>query len=383
MNYQHRIIEPVIQEYLKIFPVLGLTGPRQSGKSTLLQNLLPDYQYVTFDDYRQINLFQQDPIRFLELYPNNTIFDEVQKVPELFNFIKMAVDKHRHLKGRYILTGSSQFTLLKNISESLAGRIGLLTLLPFQSAEIPNTLRQPSIYSGAYPELVERSYQYSQEWYASYIETYIHKDIAQLGGVGDLRDFRHLINLLAANTSQILNMSRFANDIGVDVKTIQRWLSILEASYIIFLLPPFYDNLGKRIVKSPKIYFYDTGIVSFLTGIETQKMFEQGPLSGAIFENYVISEILKREKHQNTNAELYYYRTSNGQEVDLIIDRKAHREWIEIKSSKTFHPRMMKTLENLVSPQDLGYLIYQGEAFPYYPPLKVVNTQDYLSNPDL
>ena len=286
MIYQHRMLEEVLLNYLNIFPVIGLTGPRQSGKSTLLRHILPDYQYVTFDDYRMINLFQQDPFRFLDLYPKHTIFDEVQKVPELFNYIKMAVDNNRMEKGQYILIGSSQFTLMKNISESLAGRIGLLSLLPFQCSEMPVALRLQSIFLGGYPELVQREFAYSNAWYDAYIETYIHKDVAQLGHVGDLRDFRRLLNLLAANTSQILNMSRFANDLGVDVKTIKRWVSILEASYIIFLLPPFYENFGKRIIKSPKVYFYDTGMVSFLTGIETLKMYEQGPMAGAIFENY-------------------------------------------------------------------------------------------------
>lgn len=378
MHYQHRTIEPTLNEYLRYFPVTGLTGPRQSGKSTLLQHLLPDYTYVTFDDYRLISLFQHDPERFLSLYANRVIFDEVQKVPELFNYIKMAVDKDRDSKGKFILTGSSQFSLLKNASESLAGRIGLLSLLPFQFSEIPTRLREESIFRGGYPELVERDYAFYNEWVSSYIETYIHKDIVSLGHVGDTRDFRRLLQLLAANTSQQLNMTRFSNDLGVDVRTIKRWISLLEASYIIFLIPPFYKNYGKRIVKSPKLYFYDVGLVSYLTGIDNQAMYANGPMAGAIFENYMVGEILKKERHTNQASELYYLRTSHGTEVDLIIDRKNKKEWIEIKNAATFNPRMMAAIHAYIEPQDQGFLLYQGENFPYYEPIRVLNYQAYL-----
>lgn len=378
MNYTHRELEPTLMEYVKHFPVIGLTGPRQSGKSTLLQHTLPEYQYVTFDDYRVISLFHHDPERFLTLYSNNVIFDEVQKIPELFNYIKIAVDNNRSQKGKFVLTGSCQFSLIKHASESLAGRIGLLSLYPFQFSEIPSELNEESLFRGGYPELIERHYKFYNEWFSSYIETYIHKDIASVGHVGDSRDFRRLLQLLAASTSQQLNISRFASDLGVDVKTIKRWIGLLEASYIIYLIPPFYKNYGKRIVKSPKVYFYDVGLVSYLTGIENQKLFENGPLTGAIFENYIVSEILKKERHTNKTSDLYYLRTSHGVEVDLIIDRKNTKEFIEIKNSSTFSPKMVAPMSEFIEKGDTGFLIYRGENFPYYEPIKVLNYKNYL-----
>lgn len=380
MNYQHRVLEATLKNYLNYFPVVGLTGPRQSGKSTLLQQILPNYKYVTFDDYRIISLFHHDPERFLTLYADHVIFDEVQKLPELFNYIKIAVDRDRHNKGKFVLTGSSQFSLLKQTSESLAGRIGLLSLYPFQFSEVPAKLQEESLFRGGYPELVERDYAFYNEWFSSYIETYIHKDIASVGHVGDIRDFRRLLQLLAASASQQLNMARFASDLGVDVKTIKRWIALLEASYIIFLIPPFYKNYGKRLVKSPKIYFHDVGLVSFLTGIENTSLFEKGPMAGAIFENYIVSEILKKERHNNKSSELYYLRTSHGIEVDLIIDRKNTKEWIEIKNSSTFNPRMTAAMGAFIENGDTGYLLYRGSNFPYHDPISVMNYKDYLVN---
>ena len=294
------------------------------------------------------------------------------------NYIKIAVDRDRGSKGKFILTGSSQFSLIKNASESLAGRIGLLSLYPFQFAEISPHLQTESVFRGGYPELVDRQYEFYNEWFSSYVETYIHKDIASVGHIGDIRDFRRLLQLLAANAAQQLNMSRFANDLGVDVKTVKRWITLLEASYIIFLIPPFYQNYGKRLVKSPKIYFYDVGLVSFLTGIENQSLYENGPMAGSIFENYMVSEILKKERHTNQTSELYYLRTSNGVGVDLIIDRKNHKEFIEIKNSATFHPKMTDPMSAFLVKGDKGYLLYKGENFPYYDPITVLNYQEFL-----
>ncbi|HLB41535.1 MAG TPA: ATP-binding protein [Gammaproteobacteria bacterium] len=379
MHYYHRILEDKLKEYLTYFSVISLTGPRQSGKSTLLLHCLKNYQYVTFDDYKIVNLFHQDPERFMNLYANKVIFDEVQKVPELFNYVKLAVDKDRNNKGKFVLTGSSQFAFIKNLSESLAGRIGLLSLLPFQFSEITKDLREESIFRGGYPELVDQKYRYFEPWFSSYLETYINKDVAAIGHIGDMRDFRRLIHLLAINTAQQLNMSRYASDIGVDVKTIKRWIAILEASYIIFLLPPFYQNKGKRIVKSPKIYFYDTGLVAFLTGIDSKSHFEKGPMVGSLFENYLISDILKKECHQKTSAELFYLRTSHGVEVDLVIDRKRYREFIEIKYSETFNPRMVIGIETFIEKNDKGYLLYRGKKFPYHKPIEILNYREYLA----
>jgi predicted AAA+ superfamily ATPase len=371
-------------KYISIFPVVGLTGPRQSGKSTLLKHqLAKKYRYVTFDSQSIVDAFYADPDLFMAQYSDHVIFDEVQKAPEIFNYIKIAVDNDRQNYGKFILTGSSQFNFIHKISESLAGRMGLLTLLPFQYLEIPEQLRDQAIYSGSYPELIDREYAYKEEWYASYLTTYLEKDVRTLGQVGDLRDFSRLINLLAANTSQILNMTNYARDLGVSVATIKRWLSVLEASYIIFLLPSYYKNLGKRIVKSPKLYFYDTGLVAYLTRIHSKELYENGPMTGQLFENYIISEVYKRELLDSKQKELCYYRTSHGEEIDLIIDRIQSKELIEIKSGHNFKPVMLKQIKSLLENNDKGYLLYNGNNFPLDPNIKIINYRNYLSGDDI
>ncbi len=365
MQYRTRSAEKTIYRYLKAFPVLGITGPRQSGKSTLLRHLLRDFRYITFDDIRMIQLFEDDPIGFMQKYDNKVIFDEVQMVPQIFSSIKLIVDENRQKYGNFVLTGSSQFSFLKSISESLAGRMGLLSLLPFQYNEMPKALLDEVIFRGSYPELVMRSYAESDLWYASYVDTYLNKDLRVLSQIGDMRDFRRFMYLLAANISHTLDYTHYARDIGVSVPTIKRWISILEASYIIFLVPPFYKNFGKRVVKSSKVYFFDTGIVSFFTGIKTFEQYDQGPLAGALFENYIVSEIYKKELHSASNAELYYFRTQDKTEIDLIVDRKSHQELIEIKKSSTFKPSMIRTLRALKKDQDKLYLLYQGPQESY------------------
>lgn len=365
MNYTHRVAESTLQRYLKAFPVVGLTGPRQSGKSTLLRFSLPDYTYVTFDDPKNIMSFTDDPEGFLKQYAKQVIFDEVQFVPEIFHYIKINVDQNRSDYGNFVLTGSSQFKFLQHATESLAGRIGLMSLLPFQFVEMPKSTVSESIFRGAYPELVLRDYYESSLWYASYLETYLSKDIRVLSNIGDIRDFQRFLQLLAANATQLLDMSLYARDIGVSVPTIKRWLSILEASYIIFIVSPFYENYGKRIIKSPKVYFYDTGLVSYLTGVTTYGQYDQGPMAGAIFENYVVSEILKKELHLASLTALYYFRTQDKVEIDLIVDRKSSKDFIEIKKSATFSPRMIHHLIKYTEAGCRSIMLYNGEHYQH------------------
>lgn len=380
MAYHHRLIENKLSEYLKAFPVVGVTGPRQSGKSTLLKHQLgQQYRYVSFDYQPTIDAFYSDPDLFMAQYADRVVFDEVQKVPEIFNYIKIAVDNDRQNYGKFVLTGSSQFNFIHQITESLAGRMGLLTLLPFQYLEIPQTLREASVYSGGYPELVNRHYEYKDLWYASYLTTYLEKDVRSLSQVGDLRDFSRFISLLAANTAQLINFSHYARDLGVSVPTIKRWLSVLEASYIVFLLPPYFNNQGKRLVKSPKVYFFDTGLVAYLTRITSKELYEHGPMTGSLLENYLIAEIYKRELLDPAHKQLCFFRTSSGEEVDLIIDRVHQKDLIEIKNSSTFRPAMIKQIKNLLAANDQGYLLYNGQDFPFDPQIKIINYRDYLS----
>jgi len=312
------------------------------------------------------------------VHSDRVIFDEVQRVPEIFSSVKLIVDNERQRYGRFILTGSSQFAFMKRVSESLAGRISLLTLLPFQFSEIPLRLREQSLYEGGYPELVTRNYRGSFDWYTSYLDTYLTRDVRDLREIGDIRDFRRFVQMLASRVAQILNMSEIAREIGISVVTVKKWISVLEASYILFLLPPFYKNLGKRIIKSPKIYFYDTGLVSYLTGIRTKELYEKGPLYGALFENYVIGEVYKKELHARSGADLFYFRESNGNEIDLIIDRKSEREFVEIKASHTYRPEMARALVQFKHPSEHGYIVYKGKGFDASPTLEVVDYRLFL-----
>lgn len=383
--YYKRKLESTLIQYLSAFPAVAVTGPRQSGKSTMLKQLLPEYTYITFDDPKIVELFEDDPEQFLKRYGDKVIFDEVQRMPTLFHYIKIAIDNDRQNYGKFILTGSAQFSLLNSITESLAGRVGMLTLLPFSFSEIPEATRAHSLPFGSYPELVNRQYHMKEQWYSAYVNTYFERDVRQIQNIGDLRDFKRLINLLAANVSQELNYSTYANDLGVAVNTIKRWISVLEASYILFLLPPYYENFGKRITKSPKVYFYDTGLVSYLTGTETFKQYDQGPMAGALFENYVISEILKKYRHENKNVDLYYYRAHQSTEIDLICDFKAYRHFIELKKSATFKVPMLKHLKKLfetgiTTEDDKGFLVYNGDALDYNGHISAVNYQHYLLN---
>lgn len=379
MSYLKRTIEPLLTQYLCSFRVVGITGPRQSGKTTLLQHALPDYRYVSMDDLQYSSFFYEDPVGFMETYNDQVIFDEVHYTPELFRYIKLAVDKEPDNYGKFVLTSSSQFSYLKSITESLAGRIGLLSLLPLELNELPTPYTANTIIRGNYPELVLHPIINKNHWYSSYVETYIHKDVQQLSNIGQLHDFRRFMQLLAANTSQILDMKFFANQIGVTSPTIKHWISVLEASYVIFLLPSYHDNFGKRIVKRPKLYFYDTGLVSYLTGIQTEVHYSQGPMAGALFENYVVAELLKYQKHHQTHHSLYYLRTSNQEEIDVIIDRTQYRELVEIKKTSTFKPAHVNTIQKFLSGNDRGTLIYNGTSLPYKNNISICNIVEYFA----
>lgn len=379
INYIPRTTELTLLKYLSAFPVVGLTGPRQSGKSTLLKELLKnEYKYVTFDSPTTIAEFRDDPERFMRINGDKVIFDEAQKAPEIFNYVKIAVDNDRDKYGKFILSGSSQFTLMKKISESLAGRIGLLTLLPLQFSEIPGNLHEESIFKGGYPELVKREYNFNNEWYQAYINTYLEKDLRSISDIGNIRDFFRLIKLLAARCSQMINFSELASELGVVVNTVKHWLSVLEASYIIFFLPPFFDNPGKRIVKSPKLYFYDTGLVSFLTGIETKTQFENSLLTGPLFENYIVSEVKKIIEHKKLFFNLYYYRTASGVEIDLIMEKNQSRDWIEIKINETFQTKYINSIEKTKGPEEKGILIYKGQTKSGADGIEILNYKNFL-----
>ena len=377
--YIHRKLELVLKTYLNAFPVIAVTGPRQSGKSTMLRKLFKkSHTYVTFDDFQIVNRFTDDPVGFFDSFSGPVIFDEAQKVPEIFDMIKLRVDQNREY-GKFIISGSNQLHLLSKVKESLAGRIGIVNLFPFQFSEIPKKMRGEQEFRGSFPELVIRKYSFDKEWYSAYLDTYVNKDVRQISNIGNLRDFRMFINLLAANSTRILNMSAYASDIGVTVATIKHWISVLEASFIIFLLPPFYNNFGKRIIKAPKVYFYDTGFVSYLTGVRNEELYNLGPMSGAIFENYIVSEIVKKHTHENSDCDFFYLRTSKGVEIDLIVDWRTRKEWLEIKKSSTFKSKMIQNLKLFSKKCDEKILIYKGENINQST-WQALNYQSYLED---
>jgi len=371
--YLSRQSEKTLDRYLTLFPAVTITGPRQSGKSTMLKEYLKNkFRYITFDRLQNIEDFLSDPQSFLEKYNNKVIFDEVQRVPQLFNYIKLLIDKDRQNYGKFILTSSSQFHMIREITETLAGRTGNMSLLPFQYLEIPREQRSKQILCGSYPELVIRGYDGVYEWFESYIQNYIERDVRALSNIENLKDFQKFINLLAAKTGQEFNATSFANDLGVNYKTIQSWFSILEASYIVFSIEPYFHNLGKRIVKRPKVYFWDTGLVCYLTGLRTLEMLEKGPLCGPIFENYLIAEIYKTIQHLKKDHKLFYFRSNLGLEADLIIEDRKNQQilFAEIKYNQTARPIMVEKIKNLIEKEKeyqvhIGYktgglLLYSG-----------------------
>jgi predicted AAA+ superfamily ATPase len=378
--YYPRIAEKLVSEYLKIFPVVCIMGPRQSGKSTMLKKLIgKKYEYVTFDDFGLKELFFNDPKKFINRYNNNVIFDEAQYIPELFPIIKQAVDADRNNYGKFVITGSGQFLMGKQISESLAGRIGLIPLMPMQYCEIPVKKRDQAIFNGSYPELVVRNWEGKHAWYSGYLETYIQKDLRQITNISDLHAFTMFLKLLAANATQTVNLSTFSREMGISVSTLNRWLSVLESSYIIFLLQPFYRNLGKRLIKSPKIFFTDTGLLSYLTGINNKLQWETGIMYGALFENFIVSELLKRNYHEGQNMKLYYFRTNHGDEIDMVIEHGNKIDLIEIKASETYRPSFHKPLEKFDFGSGNKFVVYQGKTNKVIENIVALNYSEFLT----
>ena len=378
MDYIQRNCEAIIREHLEYFPVLCITGPRQSGKSTLLKKCLSgEYEYVTMDDPQTVDFFEADPVQFMNRYSNRVIFDEVQKVPQLFHYLKIAVDNDRDNYGKFILTGSSQLTLSTGISESLAGRVGMVKLFPMGFTEVPLEQRDEVRYRGCYPELVSRNFRGAKAWYASYLDTYITRDVREIKKIGDLRNFKRLLYLMASLIGQPLNVSALSAKIGIAQNTVREWISLLEASYIIFLLPPYYQNFGKRMTKSPRIYFYDTGLVCHILGLYKSETVEKSSLKGEIFENYFIAEVLKGLAHFGRDEQLYYYRTNHGIEIDLILDSVLDQEFIEIKSGMTYKSAMLDNIRTIV-PDGRKALVYTGETITDQHGFRIINYKDYL-----
>ena len=341
-----RQIANAILSLIKQYPVLALTGPRQSGKTTLLKEILPHYRYVSLEDTDLRSFASSDPKAFLEKYNNQIIFDEVQRVPELFSYIQTIVDASKEM-GQFVLTGSQNFNLLEHITQSLSGRVILFKLLAFDFFELKQANLLPIdwkelLIKGFYPAIYDRGLNPSI-YYANYLQTYIQRDIAQLVNIQDFHKFNNFVKLCAGRVGQILNLSNLAKDTGISQPTAKAWLSMLEKSYIVFLVRPYFENFNKRIIKSPKLYFYDTGLASFLLDIRNVDDISQN-LKGNLFENLIVADKYKQNEHKVQLKTYWYWRDSNGHEIDLLNKKGTSFSIFEIKSSKTVLPKMIKSL---------------------------------------
>ncbi len=356
-----RHLEKHLLRLKKQYPVITITGPRQSGKTTLAKLCFPRYFYCTLEDLDTREEAQIDPRGFLDK-SQNMIIDEIQKVPSLVSYIQGITDKNKK-SGQFILTGSHNFQLTRIISQSLAGRTALVILLPFSMKELKDKDDYTKLlYRGFYPRIIDKNLN-PKEALSFYINTYIQRDLRDIKEIKNLKQFERFLKLCASFTGQIVNKTKFANDIGVDSKTIDSWISILEASYIIFLLYPHFKNLRKRIVKRPKLYFYDVGLASSLLGIKKESHILSHPLKGALFENLIIIEKLKHQFNSLEDPSLYYFRDNTGNEIDLLEDKGNQIISYEIKTTKTLNHDLFKGLDfyKSLNPDNKdSFLIYTG-----------------------
>jgi predicted AAA+ superfamily ATPase len=344
-----RDLTTTLMALLRQYPVVTVTGPRQSGKTTLCRACVPNLPYVNLEAPDERAFAVDDPRGFLGRFPAGVILDEIQHVPDLLSYIQVRVDESGQ-PGQYLLTGSHQFELDRQISQSLAGRTALLRLLPLSIAERMQVDTATSydtwLYQGGYPRVVLQGLDPVRA-YADYFQTYIQRDLRELIQIKDMRQFEKFVRLAAGRTGQVLNLQSLAADTGVSGHTAKAWLSILEASFIVFLLPPWFANIGKRLVKAPKLYFCDTGLACFLIGLRAAEQLASHPLRGALFETLLVSEALKQRLHLGQPPDLYYYRDSSGMEVDLLLDRGDRLDALEIKAGETVAGDFFKPLEKL------------------------------------
>jgi uncharacterized protein len=361
-----RVAKVKLKDLTNKFKAVAVTGARQTGKTTLIKQVFKQKPYISLENPDMRSFAQEDPRGFLASYPNGAILDEIQRVPVLFSYLQEILDNSK-AKGLFILSGSNNFLLQENISQTLAGRVGYLNLLPFSLAELTKAKLLPAddsnlIIKGFYPPIYDQEIP-PADWCPNYIRTYIERDVRQLKNITDLIRFERFIKLLAGRTGQELNNSALASETGVDLKTIQSWIGILESSFIIYLLKPHFKNFNKTIVKRPKVYFYDTALVCYLLGIKNTLQLNTHPLKGALFETMVVTELVKKRTNLGLPVNLYYWRDKTGHEVDIIIDNGNSLIPIEIKSSKTFNSEFFKNIDYWckLSGTKKAVLLYSGK----------------------
>jgi len=363
-----REIEPYLRAVFKKFPVVTITGPRQSGKTTLVKHVFPSKPYINLEHPEEREFAASDPRAFFRRYPAGAVLDEVQRVPALLSYIQSIVDE-RGQNGLFVLTGSSQFELMRSISQSLAGRTALLKLLPFSLSE----LRRHADFPGGIDEMIHRGFYprlYDQDLdpvraYGDYLETYVERDLRHLAAVKNLGLFQKFVRLCAGRIGQVLNLSSLGNDIGVSHTTAREWITLLETSYIIFLLEPYHRNIGKRLIKSPKLYFYDVGLAAYLIGIENLAHIAHHPLRGNLFENLVLMEFLKYRFNKGQRSNLSFFRDRTGNEIDLLYTISENILAVEVKSGETLSGSLFKSFAVLDQALKIRHsakaLVYGGD----------------------
>ena len=362
-----RKISEKITDYKKKYPVISLTGVRQCGKSTLLRYLFSDYKYVSLEDIDIRNFAREDARGFLNNFNEPCIFDEIQRVPELFSYIQTKVDKE-NIMGKYILSGSSNFLSMQSISQSLAGRAAVLNLAPFSISELMVTDYYSSdvnelMVKGFYPAIYSRDI-HPADYFPSYVMTYIERDVRLLRNIPDADDFKRFIKILATRSGQVVNYTDISKICGLSLPTVRAWTSILEQSFLIYFIRPFYNNYSKRLIKSPKLYFYDTGLLCYLLGIESPEQLAMSEMRGAIFETMVVSEFVKNRMFDGKIPQIYYWRDTNQNEVDLIVEEKGIINMYEIKAGSTMERKYLHGLKKFAEISGISMehaaVIYSG-----------------------
>ncbi len=363
-----RILSTKILETAKVSPLIGIVGPRQSGKTTLAKEIFPKYTYVNLEQ-PDIRLYaQNDPKAFLAQYDNHVILDEIQRVPELFSYLQVKVDNDKKM-GQYVLTGSQHFLMLQSITQSLAGRISIFNLYPLSYEELKNANKQKEnlfeqIWYGGYPRLYDQKIS-PLIWLNNYIQTYIDRDVSLISQITNLKTFETFLRVIAGRTGQLLNLSSLGNELGISHNTVKTWINLLETSGIVYLLQPFFSNISKRLIKSPKIYFTDTGLVCRLLGIENSTQLNTHPLYGSIFETHIVVEYLKYYLNRGISPNIYFWRDKKGLEADLYKNLPGSKtEIFEIKSSQTIPENAfgkLKQIQSITNNDSQLNVIYGGD----------------------